>query len=150
MTAGACTSLESLPEQAGAILQHARRAVLTTIDDHGRPHAVPICFAVSHGNVVTPIDHKPKKTRALARIRHIEDRPLATVLFDRYDDDWSNLGWVMVRGNARIGSADSARDELAARYPQYRERPPEGPLIVIEPERITWWLSGVGREAERP
>lgn len=127
--------------EALGVVRRARRAVLTTIDDEGRPHAVPICFAVSAGDIVTPIDHKPKTTTALARVRHIEQRSFATVLFDRYNDDWSQLGWVMVRGRARLGEAGIAREELAARYSQYRDRPPHGEAIVIEPERISWWLA---------
>jgi PPOX class probable F420-dependent enzyme len=114
--------------------------VLTTIDEQGGPHAVPICFAVTGTDIVTPIDHKPKSTTALARVRHIQSRPVATVLFDRYDDDWANLGWVMVRGSARLEDPRIARESLAARYPQYRARPPQGELIVVTPRRINWWL----------
>ncbi len=141
LPAGSCSSLEELPEEARAVVDQAPRAVLTTIDDDGRPHAVPVCFAVSGSHIFTAIDHKPKTTTSLARLRHIEARPFATVLVDRYDDDWSKLGWVMVRGRARIDHPGAAGSELEARYRQYRERPPEGPVIVIEPQRISWWLA---------
>lgn len=127
--------------EALAIVRQAQRAVLTTIDDEGRPHAVPICFAVIGGDIVTPIDHKAKSTTRLARVRHIEQRPFATVLFDRYDIDWSNLGWVMARGAARLDDARIAKEELAARYPQYLTRAPEGKAIVIEPQHVSWWLA---------
>lgn len=141
MTAGSCASFNDLPAEALRVVEQARRAVLTTIDEQGRPHAVPICFTISADQIFTPIDHKPKKTTTLARVRHVSSRPFATVLFDRYDDDWSNLGWVMVRGTARVEDATTATEGLAVRYRQYRERPPRGQTIAIRPERISWWLA---------
>ena len=103
MTPGAtCRSLDDVPAQARAIVDGARRAVLSTVASDGRPHAVPVCFALSSAGIVTAIDHKPKTTASPARLRNVEVRRFATVLFDRYDDDWSKLGWVMVRGIARV------------------------------------------------
>ncbi|MCF3960904.1 TIGR03668 family PPOX class F420-dependent oxidoreductase [Streptomyces fuscigenes] len=37
------------------------------------------------------------------------------------------------------GERTRALDLLAAKYPQYRERRPDGPVIVIEVERLTGW-----------
>ena len=122
-------------------MNDARRAVLTTVDRDGYPHAVPVCFATGEELIFSAIDHKPKTTTSLARLRHIDDRNYATMLFDRYDEDWSKLGWVMARGRAHIDPPGTANSQLGARYAQYLERPPRGPVIVVRPERISWWLA---------
>jgi PPOX class probable F420-dependent enzyme len=121
------------------IVAEARRAVLATIGPDGVPRTVPICFAVRAGEVVTALDHKPKGESRPARLTNITADARVTVLFDRYDDDWALLGWVMVRGRARIEPPGAASAVLAARYPQYAERPPAGEVIAISPERIAWW-----------
>jgi PPOX class probable F420-dependent enzyme len=139
MTAGRCRALAELPEPVGAVIEAARRAALATIDAAGRPHAVPITFALADGNVVTAIDQKPKTSVRPARLKNIDRRPDATVLFDSYDDDWRRLAWAMVRGTARIEAPGSHLDALAARYPQYRDDPPRGEVIVVQPYEIVWW-----------
>jgi PPOX class probable F420-dependent enzyme len=139
MTAGRCRSLAELPEPVGAVIEVARRAVLATVDAAGRPHAVPITFALAEGNVVTAIDQKPKSSARPARLLNIERRPETTVLFDSYDDDWRRLAWAMVRGTARLEPPGSHLDALAARYPQYRDDPPRGEVIVVRPDDIVWW-----------
>jgi PPOX class probable F420-dependent enzyme len=105
----------------------------------GYPHAVPVCFAVVGGDVVTAIDQKPKSGRRLARLRNVEERGAATLLFDRWDEDWRRLGWVMIGGGARIEPPGTAAGELSARYAQYRDDPPAGESIVVSPHRIRWW-----------
>lgn len=139
MSAGRCGSLGELPEPVLAVVEGARRAVLATVDSAGRPHAVPITFALADGNVVTAIDQKPKTSRRPARLRNIERHPDATVLFDSYDDDWRNLAWAMVRGTARLEPPSTHLEALTARYPQYRDDPPRGEVIVVRPAEIVWW-----------
>jgi PPOX class probable F420-dependent enzyme len=139
MASGACSELSALPKSANDIVTSARRAVLATVDAQGRPHAVPVCFALRSGELVTAIDHKPKSGRRLARVANIEANPNASLVFDRWSEDWRRLGWVMVRGTARIDAPGSADAELAARYEQYRASPPRGEVISVRPERILWW-----------
>lgn len=122
------------------MLHAARRGVLTTIDRSGAPHAVPVCFAVVGRELVTAIDHKPKSARRPARLGNIERNPAAAMLFDRWDEDWHRLGWVLVRGLARVEAPGTGRAELVARYPQYAATPPAGDVIVLSPARVTWWL----------
>lgn len=136
---GACRRIDELPDAPRAIVAGARRAVLATTDDSARPHAVPVCFALRGDELVTAIDHKPKRGTRLARVANIESNHAVTLLVDRWDEDWTRLGWVMVRGEARLDVPGSADAQLQARYPQYRERPPRGDVIVVSPERITWW-----------
>lgn len=139
MPAGKSASIEGLPERARHVLSTARRGILTTTDAAGWPHAVPVCFAVRGKEIVTAIDHKPKSGRRLGRLRNIDADPRVAVLVDAWDEDWTYLAWVLVRGRARIEEPGAADDVLLPRYPQYRERAPEGQVIAIRPDRITWW-----------
>jgi PPOX class probable F420-dependent enzyme len=130
-------------ERAEAIRRFASAPVarLATTGADGRPHLVPITFAVLDGGqtIVTAVDHKPKRTRALRRLANIAVNPSVTVLVDHYDADWSALWWVRADGRADVrpgGQTPAALSALAARYPQYSERLPSGPLIVIS---VTVW-----------
>ena len=116
----------------------ARVARLATIGADGRPHLVPVTFAVAGEEIVTAVDHKPKRTRALQRLRDIERDPRVTLLADHYDDaDWDALWWVRADGTARV--AEEVPRALVERYAQYRERPPEGPAIIVSVERWSAW-----------
>jgi len=117
----------------------SRRAVLATVDGRARPHVVPVCWAEKNGSIATPVDDKPKRGDKLQRVRNVERNPNATVLFDRYGDDWTRVGWVMVRGAAALEAGGWANRELAVRYEQYRKTPPSGEVIVVHPQRISWW-----------
>jgi PPOX class probable F420-dependent enzyme len=123
-------------------LEGARGARLATVDPRGRPHVVPISFALDGDTLYTAVDEKPKRTRELQRLRNIQANPQVEVLIDEYDEDWSRLWWVRLRGTARIVDDRRAMELLAAKYPQYRERPPVGPVIAVSiEERIQWTAS---------
>jgi len=136
---GSCTALTDLPERARAIIEGARRAVLSTVDQNARPHSVPVCFAVRGDELISPIDHKPKSGGVLARVRNLEANPNATLLFDHWDEDWTRLGWVMVTGTAHMEQPPTATELLLDRYEQFRANPDFDALIVIAPQRIVWW-----------
>ena len=131
------------PAEARALFASAPVARLATVRPDGSPHIVPVCFAFSGETIYTAIDHKPKTTAALARLRHIAAEPRVALLADRYEDDWSRLWWVRVDGHASIaGSAHeraAASAALAGAYPQYAQRPPEGPVIAVRPRRFSGW-----------
>jgi PPOX class probable F420-dependent enzyme len=117
-------------------------ARLATVDPQGRPHVVPICFAIEGDTLYTAVDEKPKRTRKLQRLRNIEANPRVEVVIDEYDEDWSKLWWVRLRGTARIVDDPRPIELLTAKYPQYRERPPNGPVIAVSiEERIEWTAS---------
>jgi PPOX class probable F420-dependent enzyme len=136
---GSCAALTDLPERARAIIEGARRAVLSTVDRNARPHSVPVCFAVRRDELISPIDHKPKSGGVLARVRNLEANPNATLLFDHWDEDWTRLGWVMVTGTAHMEQPPRASELLLDRYEQFRAMPDFDALIVIGPQRIVWW-----------
>ncbi|MEV7012471.1 TIGR03668 family PPOX class F420-dependent oxidoreductase [Streptosporangium sp. NPDC051022] len=131
--------------QARGRFQSARVARLATVDVHGGPHLVPVTFDVDGDTIAFAIDHKPKRTTNLRRLRNIAADDRVCLLVDHYEDDWSRLWWVRADGRARIVESGAARDRavtrLTERYPQYRDRPPHGPVVLIEVESWTGWSS---------
>lgn len=123
-------------------VRHARVAVLGTVNEDGTPHLVPITFALEGDVIYTAVDHKPKTTTRLKRLANIERDPRVTLLVQEYSDDWWALWWVRVDGRAAItGNPDDAIRALGAKYEQYRERPPSGPVILVAPSVWTGWSS---------
>ena len=130
-----------------AAVASARVARLGTVDTSGAVRLVPICFAVVDGWVVSAVDHKPKRTGQLRRLDDIAATGTATVLLDAYDEDWTQLWWVRVRGRAEVHEAGDpvagpAVTALVGRYPQYREHPPTGTVYRIAMDEVRWWRWG--------
>ena len=124
-------------------LTEARVARLATIDPDGRPHLVPIVFAVDGDTLFSAVDRKPKRSRTLRRIENARVRPDVTILVDHYDEDWSRLWWLRLRGRARVLDEGDERDRalalLAEKYPQYRAEPPDGAVLAVDvTERREW------------
>jgi PPOX class probable F420-dependent enzyme len=115
-------------------------ARLATVDPDGLPHVVPICFVIDGSTLYTAVDEKPKRTRRLKRLDNIEANPQVEVVIDHYEDDWSKLWWVRLRGRARVVDDPRAVDLLRAKYMQYREAA-LGPVIAIEIEERSEWTS---------
>ncbi|MFI6296265.1 TIGR03668 family PPOX class F420-dependent oxidoreductase [Nonomuraea sp. NPDC050790] len=126
-------------ERARRLFGGERVARLATTGADGEPHLVPVTFALEDDQVVIAIDHKPKRTRELRRVRNIRENPRVALLADRYDDDWTRLWWVRADGLARVTAECPAAVGLAAKYEQYRRVPPGGPYLVVEVRRWTGW-----------
>jgi PPOX class probable F420-dependent enzyme len=124
-------------------LAAARVARLASTGADRQPHLVPVTFAVDGDRVYIAIDHKPKTTTNLRRLRNIRENPHVALLADHYEDDWDRLWWVRVDGRARILETDEDAqgplDVLAAKYTQYRQIRPAGPVIAIEADRWSGW-----------
>jgi coenzyme F420-0:L-glutamate ligase / coenzyme F420-1:gamma-L-glutamate ligase len=139
--------MASIDPAARSFLERQRVAHLATADSGGGPHVVPICFTVVGDFLYLSIDEKPKQgdPRALKRVRNIMENPRAAVVADIYDDaDWSRLGFVMVRGMARVlvdGEEHAAAlRALRDKYAQYREMAlDERPVIAVDIEQVTTW-----------
>jgi PPOX class probable F420-dependent enzyme len=129
-----------------AFLASQRVGHLATADAHGNPHVVPVCFAIENNALYVTIDEKPKRAsaRPLKRLRNMLDNPSVAFVVDRYDEDWRQLGWVMLRGRTDI-LADGPEHDLAQvllreRYAQYRAMQlSELPVIALRIERVTSW-----------
>jgi PPOX class probable F420-dependent enzyme len=134
-----------------AFIQSQRVARLATSDANGHPHVVPVCFAFDGARFYIALDEKPKRIeqQQLRRVRNIEARHEAMLLFDYYDDDWAQLGYVQVYGHAGLLMPDTPGHAealllLRERYIQYRSMKLEAyPLIVITPQRVVAWGSAL-------
>ena len=130
-------------DEARARFGSVRVVRLATVGADGAPHLVPITFAVDGELIYTAVDHKPKSTQRLQRLRNIAQNPRVALLADEYSDDWDALWWVRVDGLAHVmtdaGELRHPLDVLAARYGQYRDRRPDGPVIAIRARRWTGW-----------
>jgi PPOX class probable F420-dependent enzyme len=135
-----------LTEQQRRFLAGQRVARLATADAAGRPHVVPICYALRGNTVYFTIDEKPKKRPGarLKRLANLRENPFAALVVDRYDEDWSRLGWVMVHGHAEIlrdgPEHDRAQATLCARYPQLAAmRIDHLPVVAIRIDHAASW-----------
>jgi PPOX class probable F420-dependent enzyme len=127
-------------------LAHRRIAHLATADSRGIPHVVPVCFVVLESTLYITIDEKPKRRpgTALKRLRNIVENPVVAVVVDRYDEDWSLLGWVMLHGHAEIltdgTEHNAAQALLRSRYRQLNAMQiAQHPVIAVRIERTTSW-----------
>jgi PPOX class probable F420-dependent enzyme len=133
-------------ERERRFLAQQRIAHLATADRGAVPHVVPVCFAVSAETLYITIDEKPKRRppTALKRLKNIAENPAVAVVVDRYDEDWTRLGWVMLRGRAEIlregQEHQDAQDLLRARYPQLAAMQiATYPVIAVRIERTRSW-----------
>jgi PPOX class probable F420-dependent enzyme len=132
-------------------LSAARVARLATIDADGRPLLVPIVFALHGDTLYSAVDRKPKRSQTLRRIENARARPDVTILVDHYENDWRQLWWIRLRGRARVLDDGEERERALAllrdKYPQYRDEPPDGPVLAVDVGDVRAWSASEG-EAE--
>jgi coenzyme F420-0:L-glutamate ligase / coenzyme F420-1:gamma-L-glutamate ligase len=137
-----------LSEAVVRFLERQRLAHLATADAAGRPHVVPVCFALVGQTVYSAIDEKPKRGEpySLRRLKNVLTNPRAMLVADVYDDqDWSRLGFVLLSGRARVIEPEAdeharAVARLRERYAQYREMAlQERPVLALDVEHVTTW-----------
>jgi PPOX class probable F420-dependent enzyme len=125
----------------------ARVGRIATLTPDGRPHVVPLVFALVDAStgprLYWVVDRKPKRSELVQRLRNIEQHPAVEVVVDGYDEDWTALWWVRASGTGRVGETASERSEalegLRAKYPQYAAEPPTGAVVAIDVERVSGW-----------
>ncbi|MER6047929.1 TIGR03668 family PPOX class F420-dependent oxidoreductase [Streptomyces sp. BHT-5-2] len=135
------------PGRARQRFAEARVARLATVDAEGRPHLVPVVFAVTGDTLAFAVDHKPKRVTELKRLANIRRHPGVCLLVDEYGEDWDRLWWARADGTATVlppadRSAASARHVqlLVEKYrPQYADRSPSGPVVEVDVERWSGW-----------
>ena len=134
-----------------AFLDGRRVAHLATADGGGAPHVVPVCFVASGGVIYVALDAKPKRVAPLElkRVRNIAENPRVSLLVDRYDEDWTRLGWVRLDGLAEVLLEGHEHAEalrlLRERYAQYESMMPnDAPVIAVRIERASGWGSLAG------
>jgi PPOX class probable F420-dependent enzyme len=120
-------------------------ARLSTVRPDGGPHVVPIVFALVDDTVFSAVDAKPKRSTDLQRLANVRAEPRCALLVDHYEDDWRRLWWVRADGVAEVVVGPPAGhpgiQALVQRFPEYRDQPPSGPLLVVTVQRWTGWAS---------
>ncbi len=151
------TGASSLDPGQRAFAASARTATLATLGPSGRPRLVPICFVVGpdapdgRAHLYSPLDDKPKRSddpHALARVQDLLVLPEATLLIDRWSEDWTRLAWLRLDGRAvllepepheRVEHA-AAIDALRRKYPQYAtHRLEDRPILRFTVDRAISW-----------
>lgn len=129
-----------------AFLREARVGRLATVDARGRPHVVPVCFAYAAGVAYSVIDEKPKRVApaGLQRLRNVAANPSVQLLVDAYDEDWTRLAYVQLRGSAAVLEEGHERVAalrlLRAKYRQYASMSLDGmPVLRVAVERAIAW-----------
>jgi PPOX class probable F420-dependent enzyme len=120
---------------------------LSTTSRAGQPHVIPVCFTLYAGQIIIPLDEKPKQVAAgqLRRVRNLQENRNVAFVVDDYDEDWRKLSYLLVRGVGELRNSDAADhpdivDLLCAKYPQYAHMPLEqSPTIRIVPTAIVRW-----------
>jgi PPOX class probable F420-dependent enzyme len=140
---------QKIPRSIRARLEGARVARLATVGARHRPHVVPVCFAYDGKVFYTAIDRKPKRVASerLTRLRNVLAAPEVALLIDQYDEDWTQLWYILVRGKAKLLPMQGDKErawalrKLRAKYPQYAGvmLPNDAPIIRITPDRTTFW-----------
>ena len=135
--------MDDVDDWVDAALREARVGRLGTVDGDGDVRLVPVCFTVVDGWLVSAVDHKPKRTGQLRRLDDMRATARATMLVDHYDDDWTQLWWVRIRGRAEVHDDGPQRlaalDALRTKYVQYDEHPPTGAVWRVAMDEVRWW-----------
>ena len=138
-------------EEARRFLETHRVGHLATAGADGAPHVVPVCYALDDAALYFIADEKPKRSapRELQRLKNLRENARAALVVDDYDEDWSRLAWVLVRGTAFFLTEPAAHDAalrlLRARYAQYKvmrlDDSTRHPVVRIDPVRVIMWRS---------
>lgn len=137
-----------IPDTLGRVLHTHRIGHLATAEVTGAPHLIPICFVYHAPCIYSAIDHKPKRATGyrMKRIRNIIENPQVAFLIDHYDEDWSQLYYILIRGEAQLlddgAEFRQALELLEAKYEQYREHRllgRAGLVIKIVPRQVQRW-----------
>ena len=127
-------------------LTEARVGHLGTADATGSPFVVPVCFVLLGSTVYSVLDEKPKRAdfRRLRRVRNVLDNPRAALVVDRYDEDWSRIGFALLRGPARLiepgPEQSTALEALRGKYPQYLSMHlDDRPAMAIDVTDVSTW-----------
>lgn len=141
--------MASWAEDTRRFLEAHRLGHLATTGSDGAPHVMPVCYALDDDAVYFVADAKPKRrpARELERLRNLRANPRAALVVDDWDEDWTRLAWVLVRGPAAIVDDPvahaTALARLRDRYPQYRamalDDPAAHPIVRIVPVRVRHW-----------
>lgn len=131
-------------------LSEARVARLATVNQDGTAQLVPVVFANDSKHLFFVIDKK-EKGKKLRRIENIIRRGRATLLVDRYSENWSNLSFVMIYAKAKVLGKINVNERrrasylLKRKYKQYStggyfpDKATDATFVILTPVKIARW-----------
>ena len=135
-----------MTEKENSFILNHRIAHLSTVDDQGDPHVVPVVYAYDGKYIYTPIDTKPKikQKTDLRRVKNIKTNSSVTLIIDDYSENWDELAWLQVRGTADlIYEGEEFKygiNLIVDKYPQYiKDGYKISFIIAISPSRVISW-----------
>ena len=139
-------TLAQLPADQAELLAHAPVGHLATAGANAVPHVIPVCFALMDGMIYSVLDQKPKRASLtrLRRVRNILANPQASLVVDRYEENWERLWYILISGPAELLEEGAERPAairaLREKYPQYRLMNIDpNPVIKITPSHVVSW-----------
>ncbi len=121
----------------------ARVARVGTLNQDGSVHLVPVVYVVDGDTWYSPSDPGP---RPVKRLRNVIADSRATILIDDYDEVWSRVWWVRLRGLGRMvesaAESNRARRLMGEKYPQFAggsESGTAGPVMAIDIREWSGW-----------
>lgn len=124
------------------LVEQGRSARIATVERDGRAHVVPFVYVLDGNTVYSTSDAGPP-TR---RMRNLRNDARVTLLVDHYDEDWTRVWWVRLRGTGRLvqdaAERSRARRLLVEKYPQFTQAPPEegaGPVMAVDVQEWAGW-----------
>ena len=134
------------------LIKSARIGYLATAASNLQPYLTPVVFIVQQNSVFIPLDDKPKTidVKQLKRVKNIKENPRVSFLVDHYDEDWTNLWFVMIIGHATLvqekGRNERTKEEmmrirsmLVKKYSQYTKIGIGKIYIKIRIEKTIHW-----------
>jgi PPOX class probable F420-dependent enzyme len=135
-------------------INKSRIGRLATVDLECKPHVIPVVFVFDNDRncYFIPIDEKTKRSRPenLKRVKNIQENPNVALLLDEYNEDWTKLYFIMIRGKGSILGGkkleqnemrllEKAHKLLCDKYPQYQKIGIGKYLIKIMPQKVVVW-----------
>lgn len=126
-------------------LVEARVVRVGTVDEQGRVHVVPVVFVLEADTWYSPSD---AGKRPVKRLRNLNTDPRVTILVDVYEEDWSRVWWVRMRGIGRAVEGGAERERayrlLRETYAQLTAVPGDeaaGPTMAVTIQGWSGWAS---------
>jgi PPOX class probable F420-dependent enzyme len=117
-------------------LQSHELCRLATASKGGRPHVVPVIYALDGENIIIAVDYKTKK------LKNLRENPKVALVVDEYHP---NRG-LMVEGDCEILERGKEYLRLLQilfnRFVFYRRNPwgeGESPILRIRPTKVVMW-----------
>lgn len=133
-----------LPEAVRRFVGEARVCRMASVDPFGEPHVVPLC-PVFDGEGTVFVDVGRRSGNA----RNVAANPVVEVVFDHYEEDWSQLRGVLLHCQAEAAGKEEqehAWELIRQKYPQYEEIDWR-PRLTLALRVRSWASYGVEEEA---